>query len=185
MSRKEIEKRLIRLRGALNSGQIIISAWDRLSPRIEQTDEQLSYVEDTLRNAPPEIDQTTSENLLDILDKAEKALSILDDIPQPPSEMVSFVNSTASATVSSYDDYVRDTKTKFVYIPVVLNWAEKTITLGQELREKYNRSDVVRSRLTEIYPDLGALHRTAVDTTLACKAGTQSAVEAASTPQPS
>jgi len=175
----EIKHRVTVLRGLYTTGLNQIADWNKYVPGMQKTEQYLGWIEGSLNCSPSEIKFVTDETLIDYLEKASAEAVIFGLIPTPAANLSSVVNTSGSVIPSVYTQYVGKIETNFHDNPHVTEWARATIVSGEELRERENRSDIVRMRLSQLNPDLGQLYTDAVNASLAAKAGTQKPIEAA------
>lgn len=179
MSENPIKNRVQRIRGLYISGLSNIAAWNENVPVMKETEEVLAWVDNTISSSPVEIVPLVNETLIDYLDKSEQAVSVLNNIPKPPLDFMPIQSTAGSSIVSSYTEYVEQVIDRFHDQPKAVEWGQRTLFLGQQLKAVRYRSDIVRRRLIQLNPFLGELHKRAVDATLTAEAGTQNPIEAA------
>ena len=175
----EIKRRIHILHDLYVTGINQIAEWNKFIPSMQQTEENLRWIESSLNQSPFAISETTDEMLLDYLDKAIQGVAVFGSIPKPTLILHPVVNTSGSIIPSVYNQYVSRIETQLSNQPEVVEWAKNTIATGNSLREKQNRSDKVRKRLTQLRQDLGDLYGQAVNASLAAKANIKVSIEAA------
>jgi hypothetical protein len=175
----EIKKQIHNLHGLFVTGLTRIAEWNKYVPGMQQTEQYLSWMENSINQSPAGLNMITDETLLDYLVKANEGAVILGTVPQPTPELYSIVAVSGSAIPDVYIRYVRNASIYLYNQPDVTQWANITIAFGDELRAKQNRSEIVHLRLALLNPMLADLHKQSVGSTLAAQAGTQNPIEAA------
>lgn len=156
-----------------------VSDWNKIVPTIQSAEQWFAWMEESVDKAPDQLGSMTDETLLSYLDMAGRITAVGNAIPPvTPMTAAGFFASSGSLT-TAYIDFVRYTAVVRASNPEVTQWANATITLGNALREKQNRSGMVHHRLIQLNPALGELHDKCTNATLAAKAGTQNPIEAA------
>lgn len=167
----EIKRRINAIYAVFDQGIDNIAEWNRQLPSMQQTKEQLRWMRDSIDSAPPELTNTTDEYLLDYLEKSFAGTAVIRSIPSPTLSLVPVVTTSGSVLPNVYNQYVRRVAYEYRASPDVTKWAGVTVTMGDEIQAKLNKSDVVQHRLTLLRPaDLPGLHKEATDLCLKSQA---------------
>lgn len=170
----EIKRQVNVLYNLYDSGIGNIAEWNKHLPAMQQTRTCLAWIRSSMNDSPPEITLTTDEVLLDYLGKAAEGAAIVGSIPNPTPELYPVVTTSGSVLPDVYNQYVRRVAYEYQANPNVVKWAGITITFGEELKAKQNRSDIVHQRLILLRADLAVLHREATDLCLKAQAESDS-----------
>jgi ribosomal protein L17 len=174
----EIKKQIHNIHENISNGLSKIKELNKVVPALQSAEEMFAWMEESVNDTPNELSSQTDETLLDYLDKTSQLLHYLNDIPPVPQHFSAAVSST-SGSPSVYVHYVRRIATPFSANSNVNTWANKTLTGWDVIREKQDRSKIVRQRLIQLNSTLGDLHQKCIDSSLAAKVGTQNPIEAA------
>jgi hypothetical protein len=166
----EIKKQANVLYSLYDIGIRNIAEWNKHLPAMQQTRMYLDWIRSSMNVSPAEIAVTTDEILLDYLVKAAEGAAIVGSIPNPTPELYPVVATSGSILPNVYNQYVKKVAFQFQANPDVVKWAGITVTFGEELKAKQNRSDIVRQRLTLLRADLADLHRESTDLCLKAQA---------------
>jgi hypothetical protein len=177
----EIKARIQTLHGLFVTGIDRLAGWNKYIPNMQQTEQYLAWMDDSISRSPNGIQVTTDERLLDYLGKATQGAEVFLSIPEPSPDLFPFVSTSGSAVSSQYYNYVNEVAYRLHDDPQIAAWAGITITSGDNLILNRNRSETVHQRLIQLNPGLGDLHDQAVNATRAAQAQAQNPVEAAAT----
>jgi hypothetical protein len=181
MAKNEIQKRVRKIRSRFTIAQTNISSWVALLPNIQQADQFLKVVEDSIDNAPEILNNYTNDEVIEHLDMVDNATLFLNSIPATDFNYEQPLNVAGTATGSSYKDYIKYVDTKFKNQPGVPEWVAESYIAFENLDVIQKRSEIVRKRLTQLHPSLGELHEKAVDAYHLAKVRPLSTVEASQT----
>jgi hypothetical protein len=166
----EIKKQANALYELYNTGIGNVVEWNKQLPAMQQTKINLDWVRSSMNDSPPEIALTTDEVLLDYLGKATEGAEIVASIPNPTPDLYPVVTTSGSIIPHVYNQFVKNVAYQFQGNPNVVEWAGITITFGEELQAKQNRSNIVHKRLSLLRADLAELHKEATDLCLKAQA---------------
>lgn len=174
-----LKKEIHELNEVYKTALVRIADLNKAVPNLHQASQILSWMDESMNNCPVDLGEFTDETLLYYLTEVRKGTIVLGSIPNITPELNSFVAISGSAVPPVYNRYVQKAACVYTANPDVAKWAGITITMGEEIRDKQNISDVVLHRLTLLNPELGQHYSDTAKATLSAKATEQGAVASA------